>query len=87
MWRERPPDLKPRLERALARGPTLARRLKAAQTRGTFGYQGGFDRFNDPSAGSPRYTEQGRAFPHCLLAPACLSGASTLADGTLSGWD
>ena len=51
----RPPDL----ERA-AKSPnqgTDARQPASRQcARGTFGYQSGFDRFNDPSAGSPTET-------------------------------
>ncbi len=45
---------------ATARGPTLAAshspKRGRHRTRGTSGYQSGFDRFNDPSAGSPTET-------------------------------
>lgn len=54
----RPPDLKLRLVSPsqgtdARRGPPKGR---PSHTGGTNGYQGGFDRFNDPSAGSPTET-------------------------------
>ena len=74
--------------RSPGQGTDARHPAEAKRTRETVGYQSGFDRFNDPSAGSPRCTELewGISSPPSD-APNYLCGASALVAGPVGPGD